>query len=177
MKSYTAQVEVTTRRTITVIAPNRAAGQRAVAARFGDKPGRIIQLCEASTPADVAAAGRVARQVLLDAEFLDIDGAPASIGDWVRAFQVTPHLRQTLSSTMAPAGLRVLPDGIAVANNPVILFLADIYANTKWHGGQWGRAMGLIPGASRANLTFAGIRSRAVIVPLPANLAKQELIQ
>lgn len=174
MISYTAHVEVTARRTITVVAPDLPAARRAVTARFYSRPGKITHICETAIATDDPTSGHAALQVLLAGAFLNLDGAPATIGDWASAIQNRcAALRPELNTLMAPAGLRVLPTGIAIANNPAILFLTDLFAQTKWAGGQWNRAIAQIPGATRANLTFAGIRSRAVIAPLPTNPAKR----
>jgi hypothetical protein len=68
-------------------------------------------------------------------------------------------------SLLTGLGLRVVADGLFVANAPVP-GLAAIYAETRWHGGGHRTALAALPGAVVAGpLSLGGQGTRGVIVP------------
>ena len=173
---------MTSFKTITVLAPSLTAARRAVAVRAGFRTGRITDICETESgdqttdhATATSADGHAALQILLTAEFLELFARPACIADWLRSdtTQAGQAWQDIANAKLSLAGLRIVEGGLAVANNPEFMFLINLFAATKWAGGQWSMALRNIPGARVTNLTFAGIRSRAVIVPLPANPTKR----
>lgn len=104
---------------------------------------------------------------LLGQDFLALDGAAASIGDWLAAAVAgSDETRRSLNARLAMAGLRVI-DGpqIAVASAGSIPTLAMWFAGTEWQGPDLISTLRTAPEAQVRVYSFAGINSKAVVLP------------
>lgn len=117
------------------------------------------------------AAAVTALQTILGADFLDIEGGPADLRDWLgSAAMAAPGSRARFDEPLALAGLRLrfdgdAPDGLVVGSANCIPFLADLMQGTGFEGDALLQVLSLVPGACRAGVTLAGVRSRAVVLP------------
>ena len=160
-------VEIAQHRThkMRVAAPSLAAAQSSarLLLRAGDKVLSITEIADGGN-----GTGTEALAHLISQRFLDLDGDPHNVAGWIAAAATRPELHGNLSL----AGLRLLPDAkIAIASAACIPMLNSWFENTPWAGTQLLLTLGNMSGAIRANLTFAGQRSRVAILPLSLVLA------
>ncbi len=116
-------------------------------------------------------AAITALQVILGADFLDMDGVPASLRDWLGAAAAAPvEVRRRFDEPLAMAGLRLRHDAsgavaLVVGSANCIPFLADLMQGTGFEGDALLQVLGQVPGHQRTGVTLAGVRSRAVALP------------
>jgi hypothetical protein len=114
-------------------------------------------------------AGEEALSHLLSRDYLTFDGKPyaggiaPTVGDWL-----TRAAGGLLAANerLALAGLRVLERRVFVGSPSSIPALAGWFRGTAWEGPELLAVLALLPGALRTNCTFAGLRSRAVSLPM-----------
>ena len=169
MRVYAVQIAQHRTHKMRVAAPSLAAAQSSarILLHTGDKILSISEITESGN-----SSGAEALAHLLSQRFLDLDGEEHNVSGWIAAAARRPELHSNLSL----AGLRLLPDAkIAIASAACIPMLNSWFENTPWAGTQLLLTLGNMPGATRANLTFAGQRSRVAILPLSLVLAGETL--
>ncbi|WP_226778986.1 hypothetical protein [Oceaniglobus trochenteri] len=167
MIAFTATIDECCTRRITLVAHDRPSAERALRRRLQGRNYKMLDLDVAGAGTGPDARAEVLAH-LCSAPFLPLDGHEATVIDWLIAMAKVAGSAEDLAhqnAAMAHAGIRYRPDGIAVATSAVIPFLADVFIGTAWSNGGWGRVISAQPGAIRRNMTFAGQRARAVVLP------------
>lgn len=164
MRAFVVTIETPRRRTVQVVADRAEDAARAARRTIG-AGSRVVDV--ALVARNDQDAGRSALRLILSQPWLDLDGAEAITADWLAAAKAgnegptDPHNR-----ALAAAGLRVSPDGdLIVGSAGSIPNLADWMADTAFHGKNLLSALARLPGAARTVIHFAGICSKAVILP------------
>ncbi len=115
--------------------------------------------------------GRKALSALLARDFMDLAGMKdAPVEAWLRAAAV-PDLRATMNETLALAGLRVTADADGILwlwiGSPQSIPLLSAWVTDRMAPSMFLPAIQAIEGATRPRgMTFAGIKARAVGLPL-----------
>lgn len=149
-----------------VIAGSEADARRSagLVLREGDRLLGVAPVEISATREASADEGRAALEHLLSRDFLGLDGQPAWVRDWIALAQGAR--RDEANRALAMAGLRLREDGgLAVGSSASVPTLGVWFEDTPWSGSQMLAALDALPGTSRANMTFGGIRSRATIIP------------
>lgn len=129
-------------------------GPRAAVSIWGRSP--LPQLLPGTARAD-AAEGRACLAHLLAHE-----EQGRAVADMVAAARAGEFVAASLLTGL---GLRVVAQGLFVANAPVP-GLAAIFAETRWQGGGHRAALAAVPGVAPAGpLTLAGRGTRGLVVP------------
>ena len=120
--------------------------------------------------ASTQASAVTALRTILGADYLDLNGKPATLRDWLGAAASMPAVQKLFDDPLAVAGLRMRYGaggavGLAVGSANCIPFLADLMQGTGFEGDALLQVLALVPGAERAGVTLAGVRSRAVVLP------------
>ena len=168
MQVWSVRIERRRIRHQRVIAASEADARRSAAMvlRESDRLLGVALVDTAATRAVDAEEARAALEHLMSRDFLDLNGKPAWLRDWIALAQSTPERRDEANKAMAMAGLRLRDDGsVAVGSPASVPTLGVWFENTPWAGSQLLVAIDALPGSSRANMTFGGIRSRATIIP------------
>lgn len=112
------------------------------------------------------AEARQALAHLMGCPFLELDGHPAKVRQWLDLVRFAPDRRELLNRTLALAGLRLREDmSLCVASPGSIPTMNEWFGRTKWPGAQLLTTLDAIPGSARLALTFAGLPARAVVLP------------
>jgi hypothetical protein len=136
----------------------------------GDRIRAITEQCDV-TPA----SGRAALDHLLAREYLELDGAPMLVEDWL--LSARKATAQHLNAKLALAGIRVdeQKGRVSIASAACVPVLHHWFMGTPWEGTSLIHALATMPGANRVNLTYAGVRSRSISLPfdmvLPSEVA------
>lgn len=115
--------------------------------------------------------GRKALDAVLARDFMDLAGLQnAPVEAWLRAAAV-PDLRATMNETLALAGLRVAADADGILwlwiGSPQSIPLLCAWVGDRMAPSMFLPAVQAIEGATRPRgMTFAGIKARAVGLPL-----------
>lgn len=164
MRAFVVTIETPHRRTVQVVADRAEDAARAARRTIGARSRVVDVALVARNDQD---AGRAALRLILSQPYLDLDGAEATVADWVAAAKAAnegptdPHNR-----ALSPAGVRVSPGGdLIVASAGSVPCLAEWLADTAFHGKNLIGALARLPGAARTTLTFAGLPSKAVLLP------------
>ena len=101
-------------------------------------------------------------------DFLPYASRAQCVEDWlIRGLD--PEQRAAVNTALAFAGLRVVSDTTIAVGSPTSIPALQAWCNgTHWHRTRFFELMGRIPGATRAGITFAGVRSRAIVLPIEA---------
>jgi hypothetical protein len=168
MQIWSLRIEKRRIRHQRVIAGSEAEARRSAALvlREGDRLlGAALVETTVARPVDTE-EGRAALEHLLSRDFLDLDGQAAWLRDWLRLAQDDPSRRDEANRAMAMAGLRLREDGALAVGSPAsVPTLGVWFESTPWAGSQLLAALDALPGASRASMTFGGVRSRATVIP------------
>lgn len=112
---------------------------------------------------------------ILHADYLDLDGTPATLREWLALGAAAEgSARRAFDEPLAMAGLRLRygaeggASGLIVGSARSIPFLADLMNGSGFEGEALHASLLLIPGATRTSVTLAGIPSRAVVLPWSA---------
>lgn len=143
----------------------RAAVQGLLSA--GETIKRIDQIGEARS-----GMAREALDHLLGCDFLTLYGLAASVEGWLRAAVAADDAtRRTLNARLAIAGLRVT-DGpaIVIGSAGSVPTLAAWFDRTPWQGPDLISTLRTLPDAVVRVFSFAGINSKAVMLPAGAVL-------
>lgn len=165
-------VQIAQKRLKTLRLPATSAHAARVSAEFllrpGDRIEAIAEHCDASI-----ASGQAALSHLLGREYLDLDGAPMLIEDWLLSARMA-SATQALNTKLALAGLRLdlAEQRLAIGSASRVPVLHHWFIGTPWEGSGLIRALAAMPDAGRVNLTYAGTRSRAVTLPLDSVLRR-----
>lgn len=117
--------------------------------------------------------GQAALDALLARDFMDLAGMKdAPVEAWLRAAAL-PDLRASLNETLALAGLRVAEDADGILwlwiGSPQSIPLLCAWVTDRMAPSMFLPAIQAIDGATRPRgMTFAGIKARAVGLPLAA---------
>lgn len=164
MRAYLITIETPRRRTLQVVADRAEDAARAARRTIGATSKVVDVALVARNDQD---AGRAAIRFILAQPYLPLDGEEATVADWLVAAKLGnesptgPH-----NKALAPAGLRVSPDGdLIIASATAIPTLADWLADTAFNGRNLLPALARLPGTARTTLTFAGIAAKAMLLP------------
>lgn len=111
---------------------------------------------------------------LLGHPYFPADGVPRCLADWIRAALGCGGAEaQAANHQLAFGGLRVRPETpmLCIASGRSIAFLMQVFEHTPW-ADRWGDALAALPGATRTNMTFARVASRAVQLPLAGRVTE-----
>lgn len=177
MRLFRVDIEQRRTRRATVAALHAEAAQASagVLLRPGDRILRVTPLCEPGTD-----LGAEALRFLLDRETPGPRGAVMTVRDWIDRMAGTsrpdPMARATAEAVLSPCGLRLEPDALVVGSPSSVPALAWWCRGTPFDQGALHPALMALPGARRSVRTFAGIKSRAVAVPLGAALQPERMV-
>lgn len=111
--------------------------------------------------------GRAAIRIILAQPYLPLDGAEATVADWLVAAKVNneastgPH-----NKVLSGAGLGVCSSGDLIIAAPGVFPTLTVWlADTSFNSRKLLYALASLPGAARVNLRFAGITVKAVRLP------------
>lgn len=175
MRLFVLHTTETLKRAHRIAAPDADTAVRLLRANLA--PGQ--KLVGAAEPLDHcadSASGEEALARLLSAPYLDHQGDPLRVEDWVLTARSDAADRAQVNPLLAPIGLRVTDDDqLLVASANSIPGLGLIFAGTKWAGPGLARALAALPGAERPKIsrTFAGRACRVVALPLSTVFAVQ----
>lgn len=177
MQLFTVRIETRRQRIQRIAATNAETARRLVAAMLPDGDRIAAVTCEGRgtpMPPDLD----LARDVLQDIaarDFLDLDGQPACVQDWLLAAGC--GRADELNPVLAVAGLRVLPEHrLAVGSAQSIPMLGEWCDNTRAAGPGLLALLSECYGRQTASRTFAGVRSRCAIVPLADAVPLHEVL-
>lgn len=88
----------------------------------------------------------------------------AAVADWI-SYHIEGEvlLEQSPGTLLRSHGMRILPEGLLVANNAA--GLEKIFAGTRWAQGAWVTALRRLPGSSATDATlFSDKKSRATLI-------------
>lgn len=164
MRAFQVLVSVTRERKISLVARDLEQARLAVRDLLaaGETIKRVDQLGEARS----GRAGEALRH-LLGCDYLDLHGLAASVEGWLRAAVAADDAtRRVLNARLAMAGLRVT-DGpnIVIGSAGSVPTLALWFQNTDWQGPDLISTLRTLPEAQTRVFSFAGINSKAVILP------------
>lgn len=167
MRAFTVYIENRTTRTARIAAVSEAQA-RAMAGVLLRGNDRVLRITDelAEGPAAVAPGlGAEALAHLRAKDYFDWQDRPQCVEDWLlRAVQ--PGMRDRVNPILALAGLRVMQDGsVAIGSPSSIPTLHGWFRTTPFDGAALMNVLGALPGARRAGLTFAGCRSRVIVLP------------
>lgn len=178
MRAYTVRIEETRMRHQRLVAHSEDAARRAASLllRSGDKIVGV-QMSEVSQKSAYSPdEGRRALKFLLARSYLPKDDAVMTLRDWVdyggyldgidyQGVSKSDALDDA-NAALALCGLRLLPGGDLLVGSPVsIPALCEWLGATAWGGSKLLPVLGSLPGTTRSLRTFAGIRSRVVVIP------------
>lgn len=161
MDVYTVTVRETRLRRIQLVAESVDAACSAAAAVLDDGA-RVVdaQLHAEREPA----AARSALDRLLTRDFLTLPSGPTgTVGDWV--YHAAKGQDWALDK-LPLIGLRLEPGGLVIGSPTSVPALAAWFRGTPWAKAELLAVLALVPGARRTNRTLAGVKSRAVILPI-----------
>lgn len=169
MRAFHVLITETRERRLQVAAQDLQSARAAVQGLLtaGEAIKRIDQVGEAK-----ASRAREALDHLLVCDFLTLDGVAASVGDWLRAAVAGDvDRRRALNARLAMAGLRV-GDGptVIIASAGSVPTLAMWFDRTDWQGPDLISTLRTLPDAVVRVFSFAGINSKAVVLPAGAVL-------
>ena len=160
MQLYSVAIERKRVERVRVAAPDafkaRASAERLL--RAGDRIAEVIETAAADEN-----HGREALDHLLGREYLDLNGRPMLVEDWLRA--ALAGAADDLNPRLSVAGLRVAAEGrICIGSPSSIPTLHGWFVGTRWDGSGLITALTGIPGAGRAACTMAGYRTRCALL-------------
>lgn len=171
MYLFTVEIEQRRTRTVTVPAPNAEAAK--VGARVLLRPNdRVVGVTRQVTQAEDARDARAIAQEILSKLLAQQVPGPAggchSVKHWAGLVQHSERRIATAAdSALARCGLRAEPGQLIVASPTQIPALAIWFNGTPFVSPLLHATLRRLPGAADTVRTFAGIRSRAVMVPVP----------
>lgn len=168
MQLFTVRIEQRRSRFQTVAAETPEAARRmaGLLLREGDRVLSVMQAAATGpAPADPQ-EGRAALLHLLSQVFVDCDGTPTWVSTWINLWHHDAARRVEVNSVLAAAGLRVKDTGALIVGTATsIPTLAEWCGGTRFAGHALAAALATIPGAERGTATFAGLRSRTIVIP------------
>jgi hypothetical protein len=168
MKPFAVTIEERRQRRVTVPAETPEQARAMVLATM---PGfaRVLSVVDLSAP--LVAAGEPAEALahLAAIPFMSDGLGLTTLRDWVLRGQSAPQ-RAEVNARLALAGLRLGEGTLSIGSPASVPVLALWLRATPWAGQRLLTVLATLPGARRSNLTFAGVRSRCVVLPVRAFL-------
>lgn len=164
MRAFAVTYEEKRTRRVQVAAPSADAARAQMLALL--HPGcRVVDVRAADDPDVAEGEAQRALTQLLDRPFLSHEGQPQLVADWLDR-GTNADLRDAVNQRLAIAGLRLLPDLALAVGSPVSIPTLRLWFGTgPWAGSRLLAVLATAPGARRSNMSFGGMRSRAVILP------------
>jgi hypothetical protein len=164
MRAFAVTYEEKRTRRVQVAAPSADLARAQMVALL--HPGcRVVDVRAADEPDVAEGEAQRALTHLLDRPYLSHDGQTQLVADWLDR-GTTPDLRDAVNGRLALAGLRLLSEASLAVGSPVsVPTLRLWFGNGPWAGSRLLAVLATVPGARRSNMSFGGVRSRAVILP------------
>jgi hypothetical protein len=170
MQAFVVTVERRRVRHQLVVAASARAAHAAMLPLLGPRD-RITGVRNRAEPMVDSAEPALALAHLASCPFLAHHG-PQTVGDWLRRGGDASQ-RDAVNAGLALAGLRILGPGagfegamLAVGAATSIPFLNEAFRTTPWAGPLLAGVLASLPGTRRSVMSFAGIKARAVSLPL-----------
>lgn len=164
MRAFQVVITEIRERKVSVVAYDLNAAKHAVQAMLG--AGESIKRVDQIGEARAGQAGKAIKH-LLGRDYLSLNGKAASVEDWLRAaVRADDATRRTLNAKLALAGLRV-SDGpaIVIGSAGSVPTLGHWFDGTEWQGPDLISTLRTLPEAVVRVFSFAGINSKAVVLP------------
>lgn len=161
MQVYTVTLRETRLRRIQMVADSAGAAEIAAADVLPEGAKVVeIQLYTERQPA----AAKKALHYLLSRDFMTLPSGPTgTVGDWVHH---AANGEDWAMDRLPLIGLRVENDRLLIGSPTSVPALAAWFKGTHWAKAELLAALALVDGAKRTNRTMAGVKTRAVSLPL-----------
>ncbi|WP_010137351.1 hypothetical protein [Oceanicola sp. S124] len=172
LRHYRATVTEELCRHYTIPAGSAAEAERM--ARRSLKPGQKLVGINVTDGYRSAETGADCLAHLLGHPYFPAGDVPRFLADWIRAALGWDGAEaQAANRQLAYGGLRIRPEtpALCVASGRSVAFLVRVFEDTPW-ADRWADALAALPGASRTNMTFARVASRAVQLPLAGRVSE-----
>ncbi|MGI3163100.1 hypothetical protein [Pseudooceanicola sp. 200-1SW] len=166
LRHYRATVTEELCRHYTIPATSAAEAERM--AKRSLRPGQRLVGVDVTDGYRSAETGAQCLAHLLGHPYFPARDVPRCLADWIRvALGCDGAEAQAANRQLAFGGLRVRPEmsALCVASGRSVAFLVQVFDDTPW-ADRWADALAALPGATRTNMTFARVASRAVQLPL-----------
>lgn len=164
MRAFQVTVTEIRERKVSVVAYDLNAAKHAVQAMLGagESIKRVDQIGEAR-----AGQAHEAIKWLLGRDYLSLHGKAASVEDWLRAtVGANAETQRALNAKLALAGLRVtFGNEIVIGSAGSVPTLGQWFEATEWQGPDLISTLRTLPEAVVRVFSFAGINSKAVVLP------------
>ncbi len=161
MQVFTVTLRETRLRRIQMVSPDADDG-RANAEAVLDEGAKVIDVQVYADRAPDAAAKALDR--LLSRDFMALpSGVAGTVGDWIHH---AANGADWALDKLPLIGLRVEQDRVVIGSPTSVPALAAWFKGTPWAKAELLNVLALIDGARRTNRTLAGVKSRAVSLPL-----------
>lgn len=164
MRAFQVTITEIRERKVSVVSHDLNGAKHAVQAMLG--AGESIKKAEQVGEARAGLA-REAILHLLRQDYLTLNGKAALVEDWLRATVGQDQARQrVLNARLALAGLRVtFENQIVIGSAGSVPTLGQWFEHTEWQGPDLISTLRTLPDAVVRVFSFAGINSKAVVLP------------
>ncbi|QPM89132.1 hypothetical protein [Pseudooceanicola algae] len=172
LRHYRATVTETVCRQYTIPASNRDEALRM--ARRSLRPGQKLEGIDVTDGYCSIETGMDCLAHLLARPYFSDGDRPCRVADWIRtALGEVGADQKAANRQLAYGGLRIRPEEgmLCIASGRSVAFLAQHFETTPW-ADRWADALAALPGATRTNMTFARVASRAVLLPVTGAVAQ-----